>query len=221
LSSSDREARERAAFAALSEPALAGEGVDPERIWDAVDGRLAPEEVAALLDLAAESPAVAEAWRLARELRAEAPADVAPLARRAPRLAVWLAAAAALVVALLSWPFLRSAIDTGPPVYRAPEEAPLRALVQEGVALPREQVALRWEAAHGTGWRYTLRVTTESLREILSVRDLDEPEYGVPPSVFEACTSGCGSGDRLYWRVEARHPDGRRRVSPTYSFTLR
>ncbi|TVQ90281.1 MAG: hypothetical protein EA397_13060 [Deltaproteobacteria bacterium] len=42
---------------------------DPERIWDALDGELSPEEVGELIDLTQQSPEWAEAWRLAVEMR--------------------------------------------------------------------------------------------------------------------------------------------------------
>jgi Tetratricopeptide repeat len=65
---------------------LAADCSDPSRIWDALQGHATPEEVQALLDHSLSCPACAMAWRLARDISAEAaPSTSGPL--QAVRLA--------------------------------------------------------------------------------------------------------------------------------------
>ncbi len=70
-------ARLREAFAARQD-AGTGDSVDPERIFNAVHGNVTPEERRAVVEQLLTNPAAAEAWRLARDMRPDAPAAAAP-----------------------------------------------------------------------------------------------------------------------------------------------
>src|SRR5205823_8197948 len=95
----------REAFAALAAPA---QGCAPaERIFDAATGQLAPDEARTLLAHNLGCADCTAAWRLAREIAAEArllPAPVQPRAIRwrRPAIAAGLAAAASLLLLPLS-----------------------------------------------------------------------------------------------------------------------
>lgn len=217
----DEARRERAAFASLigdsTEPAPE---IDADAIWKAVAGELSAEETGRLLDLAAESPEVAEAWRLARELqRADAAAadeKVVRPRRWSARVAVPVGLAAALLLAVGLWPMLRDAPSPEPPAFRTTAEQGVQALTGDGATLPREGFELRWRPLEGDGWRYGLLVTTDALRELLRVGELTETRYVVAPEALD----GVDGGSLLYWRIEAVNEDGRRAASQTFFVTL-
>lgn len=114
--------RLREAFAADA-AAGAADCPAPDRIWDAVNGLLDPAEVADLTEHVAACGACAEAWRIARDVAAEATAaavisfPASPSVRRPSYAWPLLAAAATLVLAVAGWRLLR---DTDPPVTPAP-----------------------------------------------------------------------------------------------------
>lgn len=216
-------ARLRAAFAALGEePSPAGQEVDGERIWRAAAGELPPDETAELIDQAAESGEVAEAWRLARAMQAERrktegrEAQVVPILRRPALRWGGLAAAAALLLAIGLWPTLRSTLGPTPPVYRATDPGALATLVPDDATLPRDRFLLRWTPAEGEGWLYHLRLSTDDMQRLVSIGGVEKTEYLVP----EEELAPAADGSRLYWRVEAAHPDGRRMASPTFFVRL-
>lgn len=97
--------RWREAYEALEDHAPATPAcAEPEEIWRAAAGDLSPQRARALVDHAAGCGACGAAWRLAREIRAEAGvAGIAIDAGRRPRpLSAPLAVAAAAVLALLA-----------------------------------------------------------------------------------------------------------------------
>jgi hypothetical protein len=201
--------------ALLQEGALPGpDCADPERIWAAVRGDLARAEARALIDHALACPACGAAWRLARELAAEAGGspEVAGTRWEGRR---WLAlAAAAIVVALIPVGlYLRRA--PGTPAYRDEGRVEIRSLIPEGRLLPRRDFLLRWTPGpHGA--RFTLRVVRPDLSVVANTKGLKSPEYLVPPEVLRDLPPG----QVLYWQVEAHLEDGSRLVSGMFSVQL-
>lgn len=101
--------RLRHAFAKDTAPAGA-DCPSPDRIWEAMGGDLDPADVAIVVDHVSSCGACAEAWRLARELKAiETTPAVIPFAprRRAPIAWRLLAVAATIVLAVAAWQLLR------------------------------------------------------------------------------------------------------------------
>jgi hypothetical protein len=98
------------------------------RIWEAVNGELAPADAAAVVDHVSSCGACAEAWRIAQELEVEQAggAPVIPFPARRRTSVVWglLAAAATLVLAIGAWPLLRGASAPAAPVATAVTPAP-------------------------------------------------------------------------------------------------
>jgi hypothetical protein len=101
------------------------------------------------------------------------------------------------------------------PVLRGAGSA-LSATVADGASLPRDAFRLVWVPLPDAGVRYTVRVTTEDLRQVAEVRRLETPSYQVPESALAAFPAGT----RLLWQVEARDPDGRTVASPTYEVEI-
>jgi hypothetical protein len=211
VSAADPIARLRAAFDCQTQRGpVTDECADPARIWAAVRGEAAPEEVRALLAHALACVTCDLLWRLARELVAEEPrAEVLPL-RLPPRSwqlalgALAAAAAVALVVAPRRTP--------GPPSHalRAANAPEIRSLI-ESPTLPRDRFVLRWAAPPGEA-RFSLRVFTKDLRPIHRASSVDRSEDQVPASALSALPAGA----ELIWTVEARFTDGRRLQSPAF-----
>jgi len=179
---------------------------DPERIWRAVSGESSPEEVGAVLDRVAASPAWAEAWRIAHEgytASAEEAEGASPM-REAEIVAfptprrVWLLLAAAAL--LLAVPLLWHR-GPGEDVYRA---GPQHAL-DVRVASPAGDagLVLQWEGGE-PAWRYDVTITTASLEPVARLDGLRATRIEVPATSL----AGIPSGTKLLWRVEARGADG-------------
>lgn len=223
---------ERAAFAALAE--LAGDlepGITADMIWRAAVGELPAEEIGRLLDRAACSPAVAEAWRLARELQAEAASapsalELAPAVRSDPhpgprlrwsRTLLPVGLAAALLVAIGLMPGFQDRAERDPPAFRSAQSAALHSTIGDQVVRSRDELILSWAAATGDGWRYEVLITSAALEELWRKGNLEAPTLSVPSAALQQVPSGA----RIYWRVAAVNADGRRQSSPTYTVTLR
>jgi hypothetical protein len=189
---------------------------DPERIWDAVAGRLPSEQVRELVDHTASCPGCAEAWRLARELIPEAPEEHSRVAR--PVFGTrggwrWMAAAAAVVLSVAAVQLWRMSPAGGPPgSFRDAGSEIIRSLLVDGEALPRTGFLLRWTTDTRSVPRFDVRVATEDMQVIAVVQGLEEPEYLVPEGALEQLFAG----DRVMWQVEAVQDDGNRAVSPTF-----
>ena len=214
----DRAADEtlRAAFQSLdaaSRRECSSEDVD--RVWRAIDGTLGADERRELIDRLASDPALAEAWRVARELHEAGGAGVE--ARSAPRLSVirwqrgWLAAAAVLLAAISAvvvFQRTRPADDT----FRAGERYAAESLLGADATLPRDQFRLRWTPGP-PDTRYQVRVTTEDLQVLTIAADLPVAELVVPRETLAPVSPG----SRVFWQVDARLPGGERISSATFT----
>jgi hypothetical protein len=206
----------REAFASLAEDAAPGPDCpDPVRLWDATRGDLPPADAQAVILHTVECPSCAEAWRLARELRA----DVDP--RRDVARTQWLGGAlplaAALVAVLLAGGVvLREDRGTVASRYRDQDRPGLHAQTDEGRPLPRASFVLRW-SSFGEGARYDLRVATSELAVVYRARGLVATNHHVPADAL----AGLPSGTRLLWQIEASAPDGTRTTSPTFVVRMR
>jgi hypothetical protein len=219
----------RQAFAAPGPPPAPEDCPPPERIWAALRGELAADEIRDVVDHTALCASCAEDWRLAAALLAEEPAEATVVEpRRATRPAVmperrrmrgWQVRAASLAAAamvLLAVGIQWRGDDGGAPAsFREGVQSELRSLV-ESDSLPRDSFRLRWSPA-GEGATYDLQVSTEKLDQVAAASDLIQPWHRVPPDKL----AHLPAGTRLLWRVEATLPDGRSLESETFLVTLR
>jgi hypothetical protein len=182
---------------------------DPDALWRAAHGELAPEVARELVAHTARCPPCAEAWRLAREMEPEVAAS-APRLARSP----WFAMAAAVVVAIGALLFMRDTSDP-PAEYRAGDEPVVRSLVAEDRPVPRERFELRWTPGP-PGTSYDLRVATPALVTLTEARNLTDSRFVVPATML----AGLPARSSVLWQVEARFPDGRRATSATFTARL-
>ena len=194
-------------------------GADPERVWRAVAGELAPGELSELAEAAARDPELARSWRLARELHAASATSGGRLLQMPSRAAPqrWLAAAALVVLGLGAGLWLRSAPPaTGGSEWRGGSVREIGALTPEGATLPRRDFVLRWTPLPEPETRYSLRVTTAGLELVAEARELAAAEFRVEP----AALAGLPPGSRFYWQIDARLPGGRIVSSPAFAVVL-
>jgi len=212
----------RRAFAADSQqtpdPALCP---PPEKIWDAVRGDLPADELREIVEHTAACAACAEDWRLACSLQdKEVAAAAAPVLRFAPRqrlLRNWgLAAAAALALSVVGVQWYQKQQAPGTAEYRESRQASIRSQVPENQALPRDRCVLKWSAPAPPGVTYSLQVSTEDLRVVVSTEGLKTQEYQVPANAL----AGLPAGAKLLWKVDADLPDGSRVASATFVATV-
>lgn len=211
-----------AAAWAAADDAQAGEGGDrqasTERIWRAVSDELPPDELRALAVAVAADPELARTWRLARELGAgeQRPAESAAprrIFRREAPARVWALAALLLAaIGILYWlPNVRSAWAPVAPTLRGAEpETRLAPRIADGARLARGSFVLRWSAATNPAAVYSLRITTADLALVAEADDIAATELALAAEALAAWPAGT----KLYWRVEARAPDGRTETSP-------
>ena len=200
-------------FVALSEGAAPQPGCpEPESLYDAARGGLPAAEVSGIIDHTSRCFVCAETWRLARELDTEG-----LLAKKAASRSTgftsmtWLAAAAAITLAVSAGLFMLPLREETAPVMREGEEPTIHSLVPATEALSRSACVLTWSAVEA-GARYSLQVGTQDLTFVAQARDLDQPRYTVPAKDLEKLPAEA----ILYWRVEATLPDGRRIASVTF-----
>jgi hypothetical protein len=184
---------------------------DVDRIWRAAAGDLSADERRELVDRTATDPALAEAWRAAKELSRAAPVDT-PAATAGSRFSTpgWLAAAAVLLVGVA----LGVIAQLSPPrdgTYRDVGTDVIAPLVEPDATLPRDAFRLRWTAGPPDS-RYLVRVTTEDLRVLTTVPDLTVPELVLDPGLL----SSIDPGARVLWQVDATLPGGERVSSETF-----
>lgn len=204
----------REAFAATFHQARDGRDCPPsETLWRSARGELEQGEEDRVLLHLGECSACAAAWRMARDLAEEA-ADARQAPARRWRSSLWvpLAAAAALIVVVISIGLLSLVDEEAPaPVYRAGESDWLKPDLPSGQALPRDRCLLRWSAGP-QGTTYQVRVTTETLDLLARGRRLERAEFLVPASALE----GLPPGASILWQVTARLGDGRTVDSETF-----
>lgn len=197
--------RLRAAFASVE--GGEHEGVDAERIFDALQRTLDPEERRAIVDELVSNAGAAEAWRLARELAPEPGVQGSELTRNWR----WLAVAAGVVLTLgLGWQLGGPTRDTTEPVYRGVESRSITSALPPDATLPRAQPVLRWAGVPGA--RYRVRVLTSDLEVLEVSAESDVSEHRVSDEALRRVDSG---GDIL-WQVEGRIPGDTVIVSPTF-----
>jgi hypothetical protein len=197
----------------------------PEKVWDAVHGKLPADEVREIVQHTAACAACAEDWRLAHMMQGQeeaveavpAPLRFAPRSVSFHRLRTFgLAAAAALALVFVGVQYFQAPQQQGPKqsdTYREePRQIKLESLVPAGTPLDRDHFVLRWTAPVA-GATYIIRVTTEEdTRPVASVEGLKAAEYQVPASALKDIPGG----SRLLWRVEADLPESGHVSSPTF-----
>lgn len=188
---------------------------DGDQVLEAVEGTASPEERRDLVERMATSPATAEAWRMAVELRGgeiSSSDNVRPLHRRASLLVgvFGLAAAAVAVIAV--------GLDdrvTPVPEFRRPETASIRSSQTNGQSLMRDDLVLEWTADVEDA-TYDIVVLTESLDEVDSATGLSTNRHRVPKEAI----ANIPPGGRVLWRVVARTPEGTSISSATFVVTV-
>lgn len=191
---------------------------DLDRVWRAMDGTLAADERRELIDRLASDPALAEAWRVARELHAAteatAPAQLAPRRAITGWRAGWLAAAAMLLAAVGAV-FVVQRTQPASDTFRAADSYSVESLLDADATLPRDQFRLRWTPGPADT-RYQVRVTTEDLQVLTVGADLSSAEFVVPRDTL----APVAPGNRVLWQVDARLPGGERISSETFTARL-
>lgn len=212
----DERARLMAAFASVVE--RAGDACpDAARMWSAVGGRLPPADTREIVNHVASCGACTEAWLIARELAEDADAARArhlppPMWRRWPGLAA--AAVVVLSIAIYGVLARRTSVPDGS-TYREAGVPVVRSLVDEGRAVSRNNLLLKWTPGP-PGSQYAVQVATDDLTPIARSRGLTKPEYVVPESSLARVPAGA----RLLWQVEVGLPDGSKQMSATFIVTV-
>ena len=194
---------------------LHGDCPSAARLWAAVAGELAPEEVRDLVDHTASCVDCSVAWRVALEVHREG-ASEAPGASILPfrsRLAhsllpggLTLVAAGIAAGLLFLGPWTNSN-RKGPLELEGNSERgakrPLASLTGPAVQ-PRDAVVLRWSAYPGAE-RYSVTVMNPSLDVLYRGFDLPTTELRIPTEALPPPPSG----GRALWSVQAILPGGR------------
>ena len=187
----------RRAFQAYGDRPGGADDLDPDRVWDAVEGARSAEERRAVVDALASQPEAGLTWRLAHALKGdakapEAEAEVLPLRRRL-WLAAPLAAAAALMITVMQSPFM----GMPKPAYRdAVEQGAISAGADSSFS--RSDFVLRWSAVDGAT-RYAVRVTTDAFEPVAAQENLTATEFHIAPEALQRFRAGT----TLLWQVTA------------------
>ena len=202
----------RRGFMSLGEGAPTKEDCpSPEVIWEASSGRSDAESFQRLVEHNASCPACAEEWRLARGIKVVAGDE--RYARPMVSAGGWLAAAAVLLMLGVGAYLLNR---TGGEQMRSGSSLVIHSFLPEEAPLRREECVLRWTAGP-EGTVYGIRVLTEDAEEIAAADNLSENEYHLQEDALRAVDSG----ERIYWRVQARLPDGSESDSTTFINRIR
>ena len=212
----------RSNFAALAENARPRPDCpEPERLWDALQGKLSTRARRKLIHHTADCPSCAEAWRLGSDLLETVPETRAEMEPSMPfRWQRWapvsyaLAAVFVFGILIVVSPWK----DRADGVVRGGQTPQVVSLIDKNQTLSRQDCLLRWApSSQKEGLRYQLWVTTaENLSQpLLQVLDLDQPEYRIEPERLLAVPSGA----YLVWRVTLIMPDGARKTQ-TFSNRL-
>ncbi len=187
----------------------------PERIWDAVGGKVPRSAITDLLDHVSSCPVCTEAWRLAHDLAREPAVSTAQPASWSWQRWGALAAAATVIVSLGMYTIVHRRAETDTSAYREGGRRVIRSLVSETRPVSRERCLLRWSSGPD-GSRYSVQVATGDLAVIARARGLTEPEFLVPRSALTTLPAG----STLLWQVEVSLPGGARQSSATFIVTL-
>ncbi|HEY6361898.1 MAG TPA: hypothetical protein VIX63_12375 [Vicinamibacterales bacterium] len=211
----DRDAadeRLREAFQALGDTSREEPSAEElDRIWRAVSGDLPPAERRELVDRMAADPALADAWRVAHELRRAASLETRAETRAVPFWTPsWMAAAAVLLIGIAIGVVFQLSPSPGD-TFRDADTYAIESLVQPETTLPRDAFRLRWTPGPQDS-RYQVRVTTEDLRVLATIADLTEPEVVLESAVL----SSVAPGARVLWQVDATLPGGENVSSETF-----
>ncbi len=209
---SDRGEDLRAALARLAE--VAGDGTvcpAPDLVVSSARQELSRADDREIVFHLARCSACGAAWRVAREVARES--RQAPVSTGRLR---WVAVAAMLIGAVGAAVLYVTPHGDRSPVYREQQADTLESRLSEAEPLSRTEFLLRWVAAP-EGSSYDVVVTDERMRTLARAFGLTVAEYRVPVEALE----GVESGQRLFWRVSARLPDGRRIESATFIARVR
>ena len=190
---------------------------DPETIWSAVAGELPVDEIERLVEQMAEDSELAADWRIALEIHraqtAEVPGVVLQMHRR---WRTYLAAAAASIALLFLGGLFLFTPDPPETVYRGQENPEIRALIEPGAALPREQFVLRWTSL-GDGTTYDLVVSDTNLKILAELRGLTESQVSIASSDLASIPRD----GQVRWQVTATDREGTQLRSRTFETRVR
>ncbi len=119
---------------------------------------------------------------------------------------VWGRLTGVLVMAVV----LVASVVWGVDRLKVPEygEPGIEALPGEAFEVSRADPVLRWSSL-GPDVVYTVEVLTDELHPVALAHDLEQPEYRLPDRSRGVLRGTAG----VVWRVQARYPDGRERLS--------
>jgi hypothetical protein len=207
----------RARFRAALPPTDGRSCPEPAELWDAAAGALPFARSRALVEHASRCADCSEALRIARDVRAEAPAEAPaalPLRRRRelPVLAgLGLAAAVGAFLVLRPASPDLATVERG--MSAAGTSEALRALSPDHQH--PDAVVLRWAAYPGAG-SYNVTVLTPELQVLHRAVGVSEAELQIPAAALRQS----GTARELLWNVDAVLPDGRTVGSPTFRIRL-
>ncbi len=201
-------ARLRAAFAATAPGDAPTADCPPaDRLWEAMRGNCAPDELRTLLEHVASCTVCTESWRLGREMERE---------ERPSWVSGWrVASAAAAVLAVVTLGIAMREMSPGPPgsVARTADERALE-LTSGTEPIARSQCLLTWTPFDQA--TYDVVVSTASLVSVSEANGLERPQYLVP----EASLEGIASGASMMILVKVRDSSGSVVESRTLEFQI-
>ena len=211
MSETDQDLRER--FRSGLRPSDGNVCPAPGELWDAAAGALSFKSLRAVVDHAAGCAQCSEALRIARDVRVEAPADLATPTGRSLRPHFPVLVGLGLAAGLGAFLVLRPATPGPDAVERgAPGGSPastLRSLSPDHQG--RGAVVLRWTPYPGAR-SYNVTVLTPDLAVVHQAVGVSEQELRLPPGAVGADAAA----HELLWNVDAVLPDGRTVGSPTF-----
>ena len=210
----DRDEPLKNAFRALADTSAdecSGEEID--RIWRAASGELDADARRDLVDRMAASPAAAEAWRVAQAMReAQGYPALPAVETRHSWSPTWIGLAAALTLTVGLGLFQLDRSSNRPAdVYRDQATTTIQSLIPSDSTMPRDAFVLKWSPGPA-GSRYLVRLTTDDLRVLTTVADVNVPELTIPAATL----SGVPDGARVLWQVVTTLPSGQTVSSPTF-----
>lgn len=201
-------ARLRAAFAATAPGDTPSADCPPaDRLWEAVRGNCAADELRKLLEHVATCTVCTESWRLGQEMERE---------ERPSWASGWrVASAAAAVLAVLALGVAMRDLSPGSPgsVARTANEQTLE-LTTGTQPIERSHCLLGWTPFDQAS--YDVVVSTAGLVPVAEAKGLERPEYLVP----EASLEGIESGTSMMILVRVRDASGAVVASRTLEFQI-